>query len=121
MAEKQAKICCMFSDPVPDHAAADNELECLFSIERSRCEESIYRCKKCGAYVLYRYQETVFYSGWDNCDIDEYYYPIVDPTEGEALSSFPENIRFISGTKCLHCKYREEDWKKDRSWFFDKT
>ena len=121
MAEEKAKICCMFSDPVPGHAVDNKSLERLVSDERTRREETVCRCKKCGAFVLYRYVETTFYSGWDKADIDEYYYPIEDPTADGTLDVFPEEICIVRGSKVLHCMYREEDWKKDRNWFFDET
>ena len=118
MAEEMAKVCCMFSDPVPGHAAEHTEMELLISEEYSRLTRRIYRCRRCGAYVLYRCEESIDFCGWDNARIDECYLSIEDPTADGAPTVFPEEIRVTDGAPALCCTYREEDWEKDRHWFF---
>ena len=115
------KVCCMFSDPVPGHAVDNRDLMFLVGEKWSRKEYKICRCKRCGAYVLYKYEENVSYGGWDNVDIDEVYYPIEDPTEDGKLEKYPETVTIIKNARSIHTDYREEDWKKDRSWRFSKT
>ena len=121
MADEHAKICCMFLDPDAGHAVDNISLECLITTESLRHEDRICRCQKCGAFVLYRHVETTFYSGWDNADVDEYYYPIEDPTVGGVLNFFPEKIHMIRGAKHLQRMYREEECDQDRNWFFSKV
>ena len=110
------KVCCMFSDPVPGHAVDNNDLELIAKDEWSRRESRIYRCRRCGAYVLYKYEENIFYSGWDNADIDIAYYPIKEPVikDGE----YPDEITLIKGSRYIGTSYREEDWARDRDWSY---
>ena len=118
---EEQKVCCMFSDPVPGHAVDNADLKLLAKEEWSRKEYRIYRCEKCGACVLYGYEEEASYGGWDNAVIDEVYYPIEDPTDGGRLDAYPETVTVIKGARCLHTRYMEEDWAKDRSWRFNET
>ena len=119
MAEKQ-KVCCMFSDPVPGHAVDNRDLKFLVNDEWSRKEYRIYRCNRCGAYVLYKYEENVFYD-WDNADIVEAYYPIEDPTVNGELDKYPKTVTIIKNARSLFTGYREEDWARDRNWGYGRT
>ena len=111
-------ICCMFSDPNPNHAVADKDFETVASQEKtSRLEQVVYRCRKCCAYVLYTYEENVIYGGWDNADIDETYCPIEAPVMKD--DRFPKKIEYIKGTRSITTHYMEEDWEKERDWVYN--
>ncbi len=109
MAEK-AKVCCLFSDPIPGHAVDNRDLKLLASDERSREKYRVYRCNRCGAYVLYKYEETANYCGdWDNADIFESYYPVtVEMIEQDGDK--PEyHWAIISGARWTNSHYLEND------------
>ena len=107
------KICCMFFDPVPGHAIDNKDLEYLAIDKWSRREESICRCRKCGAFVLYKYEENAIYD-WDNVDIDEDYIPIEEPVIENG--QFPEDVTPIPGAPTIYARYKESDWKKTIIW-----
>ena len=115
MAEKD-KVCCMFSDPVPGHAVDNRDLESLAGDEWSRKEHKIYRCRRCGAYVMYKYEENIGYGGWDNVDISEDYIPIAEPEILDGEYSIDGKV--ISGARCISARYMEADWRHDRDWFY---
>lgn len=114
------KICCMFSDPDPGHAIENRDLEYLVNDKWSRRESIIYRCRKCGAYILHYFEEVTFFNGWDNADITEIYYPIEDPTVDGELKKFPENVAIIKDAPTIWTSYEEKDWDKKRIWSFNK-
>ena len=115
------KVCCMFSDPVPGHAVDNQDLETMASEEWSRKDLHIYRCRRCGAYVWYRYEETVSYGGWDNAEIEEFYSPIETPTFDEENGSIAEKVSVIHGARGIYTRYMEEDWTRDRHWEYYNT
>ena len=113
----EKNICCMFSAPNPEHAIENRNFEVVASDTlSSRFERWIYRCKKCGAYVLYTYEENVIYGGWDNADIDETYCPIEAPVMKD--DRFPKKIEYIKGTRSITTHYMEEDWDKEKHWVY---
>ena len=114
----KSKVCCMFNDSVLEHVIENKALECLIKDEWSRRKKIIYRCKKCGAYVLYTYEENIFYGGWDNPDINIAYIPIEEPEIVDGR--FPEECKRINGACYISTSYREEDWAKDRLWSYGK-
>ena len=121
MAVQQAdkrKVCCMFSDPDANHAAENQDLEYLVDDIWTRHESVIYRCRKCGAYVLHHYEVVTFFNGWDNADIYETYKPIEDPTVDGEISKFPENVAIIKDTLTLWTHYQEMNWDQKRSWLW---
>ena len=73
--EKQT-ICCMFDNERAE-AVRYNHLMRIKAFDKwSRREKVLYQCRKCGAYVVYTYEEIAYlYGGWDNADIFECYYP----------------------------------------------
>ena len=114
------KICCIFSDLDPGHAVENRDLEYLVNDKWSRRESTIYRCRKCGSYVLHYYEEVTFFNGWDNADITEIYYPIEDPTVDGELKKFPGNVAIIKDAPNIWTFYEEKDWDKKRIWAFNK-
>lgn len=71
--------CCIFKDR-PTEAEVHRRLERVESIDFSdRHRHTVYRCRECGAYVLYEYEEvSCFMPGenWDDADIYHRYYPV---------------------------------------------
>lgn len=74
------KVCCMFDEPDAEKAVRNASLSFVEDHYKSyRHERSLYRCRKCGAYVLKHYEEiATFLPGydWDNADCFERYYPV---------------------------------------------
>ncbi len=109
----ESNICCMFNDPVPGHAVSNSDLDLLASDIWSRKEYKIYRCRRCGNYVLYSYEENNGFD-WDDPGINEYYIPIVEPEiqDGE----YPEDITYIEGAPRLCSLHKESDYLRGIYW-----
>ena len=105
----------MFSDPDPGHAVENNTLEWLADEEWSRKRLVLYRCKRCGGFVLYEYNEDSA-PGWDYSMIYEDYIPIAEPELVNGKYSFA--ARVIGGAPQIHTMYLEEEWREVREWYF---
>ncbi len=105
----------MFSEPDPSNAVENNALERLADEERSRKRLVLYRCKKCGGFVLYEYNEDPA-PGWDYSMIYEDYIPIEEPELVNGKYSLAAIA--IIGAPQIHTMYLEEEWREPRDWSF---
>ena len=104
MFEKTRKICCMFDEKNPDHAVEHNDLSLVRTeYDSYRNTQMLYRCRKCGAYVYYDYEEIAnLYGGWDNAKKKKKYYPVtVEVTEQEGEEP-AYNWAIIPGAKWIY-------------------
>ena len=113
--EQTENICCMFSDPDPGHAVENNALECLEDEEWSRKRIVLYRCKRCGGFVLYEYHEDPA-PGWDYTMICEEYIPVAEPPLVNGKYSC--KAAAIGGARSIHTMYLEEEWRDAREWHY---
>ena len=51
--DKKSNVCCVFNDPDPNHAVRNMDYELLASEELPNERNYVYRCRRCGNYVLY--------------------------------------------------------------------
>lgn len=109
------EICCIFFASDAQQALENRDFTTLAENNWSRHEERILRCRHCGAYVLERYEETVFYSDWDDADIRIEYIPIHEPVI--INGQFPDKISKIDHAPHLFTQYRESDAVNDQIWY----
>ena len=111
MAKEKREVCCMFEEKNPDLAVKNRDLERVATLwESSRREQVLFRCRRCGAYVFYDYEEIAnLYGGWDNADIFERYIPARAETtvseDGETEYSWSQ----IKGARWIYGHNLEED------------
>ncbi len=110
MPEENSKICCMFDDVNPSNAVAHKDLERIATLfKSSRSREVLYRCRRCGAYVFYEYEEIANLNGsWDNADVFEHFYP-VEVEEDSPGSEESYKWSRIAGAKWIYGHNLEED------------
>lgn len=111
-------VCCMFSDPVPGHAVDNCDLECLASDKWSHREETVYRCRRCGNYVLHTYVENNAYD-WDNPGVDEDYIPIEEPEKVD--EKYTVQATRINDAPRIGARYYENDWPRISWGFYNVT
>jgi hypothetical protein len=51
--DKKSNVCCVFNDPDPNYAVRNMDYELLASEELPNERNYVYRCRRCGNYVLY--------------------------------------------------------------------
>ena len=83
-----SEICCMFQGKRKweEAIAGLKHEEVLFNDLRNYW--LLYRCRKCGAWVLYEYEEQHYFTpdeNWDDAYCYDRYYPVESPEEAKAL------------------------------------
>ena len=110
------KICCMFSDPDANHAIRCKMLTLLAEETHIREAYSVYRCNKCGAFVLCQYEEHVSADG--ATDLKMEYVPIEEPqiVDGQ----FPSFIVAIKDAPRISTTYYEDTAGMPKQWHYDR-
>ena len=74
------KKCCIFEERPLSKEYLNERLELVEVIDRSyRHEHMVYKCRNCGAYVLYEYEEVSYFipgENWDDADCYDRYFPV---------------------------------------------
>ena len=83
------KKCCIFEERPLSEDCLRERLEKVEEIDFSyRHAHIVYKCKKCGAYVLYEYEEgSCFMPGenWDDADCYDRYFPVESVEQAREL------------------------------------
>ncbi|MBO5077517.1 MAG: hypothetical protein J5584_07995 [Clostridia bacterium] len=107
----------MFSDPDPNHAVENRDLEVLAGgFVWWDDYRVLYRCKKCGAYVMYSDVWENSFLGWDNQIITDTYCPIEDPTAGGDPEKYFSNVIMITDARVIRTQYWEEHADRESNW-----
>ena len=112
------KICCMFSDPDANHAIKSKELTLLAEETHLQKAYSVYKCNKCGAFVLCQYEEHMSADNSGSTDMTMEYVPVEEPQVEDG--QFPGFVVAVKDAPRISTLYREEDSGMPKKWHIKK-